>query len=501
MTYKAWVGAEFPPRRWQSEAFTPARRSIVSGEWGVVHACTGSGKSRLIAELVAWALASGARVMVTTPSQDLVRQLWKTIADRVGARQVGQVYTARQEPFRPVAVVCHDSMATYAAALAQVGAKADLWIADEAHKTERPSVKEAIEVLTPRRRVGVTATPFRSSPGESLSLFRELVYSYTVGDALRDKVLVPPVVHYWHDEEITDVNDVVVQMIRRENVQGPGVISAASIADAESFAERLTAEGIPARAIHSRLSAACRLERVKWLRESTANRRALVHPSLLAEGVDMPWLMWGALRRRVGSRVRFVQEVGRYLRTHPGKTHADILDPYALFTLHSISNPAALGEPAEDPKLVKEMLEEDPFPLIDLPPLAVLPPAVAVDATGAWARALLMLMEAEGHYTPHPEYGAKDARWRRKRASDKQIAALGKLAWAVRVIPEPHKTSMKAIAKHPHRLRAGVAGDLISVLHAVADASADHRKARMKWPWPDTVVVPELPKRVVRGLM
>lgn len=159
MTYKAWVGAEFPPRRWQSEAFTPARRSIVAGEWGVVHACTGSGKSRLIAELVAWALASGARVMVTTPSQDLVRQLWKTIADRVGARQVGQVYTARQEPFRPVAVVCHDSMATYAAALAQVGAKADLWIADEAHKTERPSVKEAIEVLTPRRRVGGDGYP------------------------------------------------------------------------------------------------------------------------------------------------------------------------------------------------------------------------------------------------------------------------------------------------------------------------------------------------------
>ena len=500
MTYTPWVGAEFPPRRWQADAFTPARRSVVSGEWGVVHACTGSGKSRFLAELVAWAMASGARVMVSTPSQDLVRQLWKTVADRVGAKSVGQMYAARQEPFKPCVIVCHDSMRQHAAALDQCGARVDLWIADEAHKTERDQVKEAIEQMQPRRRLGVTATPFRSAPGDSLSMFRELVYSYSVGDALRDKVLVPPVVHYWDKEDVTDINEVVLEMIRRENVQGPGVISAASIVDAEAFAERLRGEGIPAKAIHSKLSTAERGKRVKWLKESTAPRRALVHPSLLAEGVDMPWLMWGALRRRVGSRVRFVQEVGRYLRVHPGKTHADILDPYALFTLHSISNPAALGEPADDPKLVKEMLEEDPFPLIDLPPLVALPPAVAVDATGAWARALLMLMEAEGHYTPHPDYGAQDARWRRKRASSKQIAALGKLAWATRVIPEPHKSAVKSIVKHPHRLRAGVAGDLISVLASVSDASRDHRKARMKWPWPDTVPVPELPKRVLRGL-
>ena len=94
--YVPWVGAEFPPRRWQAEALPIAQRSIVSGDWNLIQACTGSGKSRLIAEAVAWAVSAGGFVVVTVPSRDLVRQIAKTLSDRVGARNVGRFYVRQR---------------------------------------------------------------------------------------------------------------------------------------------------------------------------------------------------------------------------------------------------------------------------------------------------------------------------------------------------------------------------------------------------------------------
>ena len=54
--------------------------------------------------------------------------------------------------------------------------------------------------------------------------------------------------------------------------------------------------------------------------------------SLLAEGVDLPWLEWLCLRRGAGSRVRLAQEVGRVVRTYQVRAAHGARPPQSLLT-------------------------------------------------------------------------------------------------------------------------------------------------------------------------
>ena len=495
MKYSPWVGAEFPPRRWQADSLPIVQRSIVSGERNIIQACTGAGKSRHVAEIVAWAVSSGGFVVCTVPSRDLVRQLSATLAARVGARNVGRFYTSAKEPDKRVVVCCNDSIHSLMMARSL---PVDLWIADEVHQTEAETLHNGAELMKPRRAIGYTATPYRSDENQSLTLWDKVIYQYGIGDALTDGVLVPWDVHHWDGEgEATDINAICTRLIK-QHAQGPGIVSARSIEDAEEYAEELTAAGVPSEAIHSKLARGSRGELLRRL--ESGDLRALVHVSLLAEGVDLPWLRWLCLRRRVQARVRFVQEVGRVLRTHPGKSRATIIDPYDLFTMHGITHPATLGEPPPK-KQEPAPVEEDPFPLVELPPVdRAVPPAVAVNAVGAWSRALLRLMQTAGLHQPDPKWGKPDARWRRSRASTKQAEALGRMSSWCRYMPKEHREAVKAICSQPSRLRAGVASDLMDVLSAIATASEPDRRRRRHWKWPEVLDVPVLPQRVIAGL-
>ena len=391
-------------------------------------------------------------------------------------------------------VCCNDSI--HSLMLAR-SLPVDLWIADEGHQTEAETMLNGAAVMAPRRAVGFTATPYRSDDKQSLTLWKDVIYSYGIGDALADKVLVPWDVHHWGGEgDATDINAICTRLIK-QHAQGPGIVSARSIEDAEEYAEELTVAGVPSEAIHSKLARGSRADLLGQLQ--AGKLRSLVHVSLLAEGVDLPWLQWLCLRRRVQARVRFVQEVGRVLRTHPGKTRATVIDPYDLFTMHGITHAATLGEPAKKADPVP--VEEDPFPLVELPPVdRAVPPAVAVNAVGAWSRALLRLMQTAGLHQPDPKWGKPDARWRRSRASEKQAAALGRMSVWARYMPKEHREAVKAICGCPARLRAGVASDLMDVLSAVASASEADRKRKRHWKWPSVLDVPVLPKRVLVGL-
>ncbi len=496
-----WLNAPKSPREWQRAALPEVVAAVRAGRRGIVSAIMGSGKSVLISEL-AWlahgrirAAGRGHQVIITAPSIRLVDQLAATVAERVGARNVGKFYTKGKEPNRPIVVACNPSVAALSKAMS---GRCALWIADEAHRTEAEGLREAHESLNPVASVGFSATAFRSNDKERLRLWDSVSFRYTLGEALRDGVLVPwDLVHYDGVLDRRDVNAICLDLIQKHG-HGPGIASAKSIEDAEEFAEYLVANGVSARAIHSKQSAGRQGSSLASLERG--GLRCLVHVSLLAEGVDMPWLRWGCLRRKVGARVRFTQEVGRFLRCAPGKTSATLIDPYDLFEKHGISHPEALGEP--DPEKPAEDVEpEEDFPLIELPPRGVeLPPAVAVDAVGAWSRRMLSLMEVEGLYE-RSQFDNQSAGWRREGATEKQIRHLGKLKWSTRHMPKAHRNAVSRIVGCPWRLRAGVASDLISVLGAVADAAEMHRKAHRHWPWPSALDVPELPERVLGALV
>jgi len=219
-----WSGRT--PRAWQRNALPVCLNALREGVRGVVHAVMGSGKSLLLAEVIAQQ-PSDARILVTTPTIALVEQLHATISQRLG-EPVGRVYTLRSDVQR-VTVACVPS----ARRLLDRVPDWDLWIADEAHRTECDSLT-ALDL--PAARLGMSATPYTGDGRGSLSLFEREIVRYDADDAIRDRVIVPPRVYpYTGGAEIPDdaTGDVALDlvcrhMLKRHNPEGPGIVNASS---------------------------------------------------------------------------------------------------------------------------------------------------------------------------------------------------------------------------------------------------------------------------------
>lgn len=313
----------------------------------------GAGKSLLIAEIVASCICTGdERVVITTPSVDLVDQLWETLVVRLGTERVGRFYTHAKETKKEVIVCCDDSAVKLARQLDRVA----LLIADEAHKTECDSFAKALEEMSPSAALGFTATPFRSSRKDSLRLFEKaegrhapLLYRYGPKEGLRDRVVVPWRIVPWAGKEV-ELDTACTEIC--EKAEGPGVVSASNVDDAEEFAAWLTHRGTPAVALHYRSGRQAKKLALQQLRDGEI--KVVVAVNMLTEGVDLPWLRWLCLRRQMSSRVAFAQFVGRALRSHPGKGHATLYDPWNLFDTHRISHEAALQGGVEEAEEVTE---------------------------------------------------------------------------------------------------------------------------------------------------
>jgi len=413
-----WSGRT--PRAWQRNALPVCLDALREGVRGVVHAVMGSGKSLLLAEVIA-RQPSDARILVTTPTIALVEQLHATISQRLG-EPVGRVYTLRSDVQR-VTVACVPS----ARRLLDRIPDWDLWIADEAHRTECDSLT-ALDL--PAARLGMSATPYTGDGRGSLSLFEREIVRYDADDAIRDGVIVPPTVYpYTGGAEIPDdaTGDVALDivcrhMLERHNPEGPGIVNASSKAEAESVARWLTAIGWPALPIHS--DHHDRAERLEALRRGDV--RCLVHVALLVEGVDLPWLRWILCRRKIASKVRFAQEIGRVLRAAPGKTRAIVLDPHDLFGVHDLAGVARLGEliraaEGERPDATGNGGQVDPESLRPQ----------TVDGATAILRHVHRTLVARGSIQKRPS-----RTWHKMPRSDKQSALVSSLAWTTHKVPD-----------------------------------------------------------------
>lgn len=486
-------------------SLTGDRRYLMS-DFTVTH---NSGKSVALTEVIRLTesvMPRGECIVVTTPTQDLVKQLSKTIAARIGDRAVGVYYGARKQPGRRVIVACNPSLTGLIVDLAARGRVVRLWIADECHRTEAPGFMAALPELAPRFRIGFTATPFRSADDESLSMFDSIAYRYDIMQALRDGVLVPWQFVHLRDEDLADnptTNQACMRMIR-EHTEGPGVVSANGIKDAEEYASELTAEGIPAAAVHSKLKPAEVAGRLEDLR--LGRLRCVVHVALLVEGVDLPWLRWLCFRRPRSADIAAIQEIGRGLRTHPGKTECVVLDPHYMFgDANRIRGRVAVGGEALDlDAMMADQLDEEREKKERLADQrAELPPPKAVAATMSWAQSALWELRLAGVI---PDDVIQSTGWRTLPARDRQIASLQKMgaAWR-RYLPEQLKAPMDYLCKPDvaRQLQRGAVSDLLSILHGVASkAPPGNWEDRKGWAmeWPEGLVLPELEPAALRGM-
>lgn len=472
-----WDNAPWKPRAWQEDALPHIISALRTGKRPIVSAIMGAGKSVLIAELVYQAmkkLLPGYKIVIVAPRQALIRQLSGTIGARCGAENVGVYYTHEKDTTRKVVVTTFVSAPVIASTM-----NIAMLVGDEVHGTEAEHFKNCYEDLAPACAIGFTATPYRSDENESLSLWDEVVYRYTAADALSDGVIVPWELIHWNGVGSGDTDEVCLGMIR--GMDGPGVCSALNIEDAETYARFLNENGIKASAIHSRMNRKERdylLERLK-----SRDLKCLVHVSLLSEGVDMPWLQWLCLRRPVGSRVRFVQEVGRVLRSHPGKELAYIMDPHDLFGTHTLSNPERLGEVLTkqereyEEELVKLAEEED-----ERDTIRKMPAAVAFTEMDSYVSNLLSVMRGASICDPPSKW--VEGKWRGGSPSSKQLAALEKVRWSARYLPSEIREPFKLIMDRAKTYNKGTVNDILTILFGLAKSSKSARSSRRHYYMP-----------------
>jgi len=386
------------------------------------------------------------------------------------------------------------------------GLRCAVWIVDEAHNSECPTGRGAAAALGAAGLLGLTATPYRASHHETLSLFDELLYSYGPAEALEDGVVVPFEVRPWEGLEGISINDACAQMIRGAVAEGlgPGLVDAggwdrwhhrpmAGTDDADAFAARLVDEGVRAAAIHIRVPAAERRRRLAALEAGELD--VVVHVSMLKEGVDLPFLRWLCLRRRVGSRVHFAQHVGRALRAAPGKARAVIFDPHDLFGAHTLSVAAALnaGDDGPEPSPMEQVLallareRAVRGPTQQLLPLRLDPgdhgQAEALAGLERWLRRLTIALDATGIIVREADSPTRGA-WRRMRASPKQLGAVkahARRLRGVRGVPEGVRSVLREVYINAIRgaLSRGACSDLLDVVFGLARRGWSEDAGRM----------------------
>ena len=461
-----WQGAEFPPRQWQAEALPIVVAALKRRERGIVSATMGAGKSVLQAELCYVKLPSLGEdaIVLTAPRKRLVKQLSATVAKRCGARNVGMYYSDKKQVDRRIIVCCNNSLPALTLELAARRRRVALLIVDEAHTSEADTVRDTIPLLDPVCLVGFTATPCRSVPTQTLSLFDRVLVRYT----MRQAVAAGDLVDFRHirilGEELPGPIDEVCLDMMREHCDGfgPGLVSASNIADAEAYAAWLTERGWAALPIHSKLSE--RQQDANLARLWAGDVRCLVHPALLAEGVDFPALRWLCHRRKVQAGVRFWQETGRPTRADNNpdprlgpKTHAIILDPHLLLGRHGPMTLEALGQAIEDATDVEEAhpsVERARRTLTEAE-------AVALDLL------LLYLDDIHGRLVragivKEPEY--RPGRWQYEPVTQATVEMIRGVSALTKHVPGQCRPPIRALVQVPWALKQGEAEKLVGVL-------------------------------------
>lgn len=469
-----WKNSPYPPREWQSIAVQKARDALEKQgiASGVISAVMGAGKSAVIGELCyTYAGKDDQIVVVTTPSLNLVHQLAETLTTYCDA-VVGKYY-GKEKQIMPVTVCCMKSALSLAAKMEIERIKCRLWIADEAHKTECATMKQAYAALMPSRAIGMTATPFRALKHEELSLWTSMIYEYSPADAIKDGVVVPPKVVSYDGPEQTIDQACVYMITKALETYGPGIVNAQTVDDANNFARVLWSNNIPASVVHSKQSNAVNEHNIAQLKDGKI--KAIVHVDMLAEGADFPWLEWLCLRRPVKSRVRFCQEVGRVLRTSPGKAHGLVLDPHDLFDGMGLSGDydAVLAgggggddrpvhqEAAEDIERVLETIKTGEPMAREAMMAIVLSPAIA------WIRSTKMALKSLGLI----DEKIKSTSWRKDFPSASQIKIMEKTNVILcNKLPKFYKIPARACTQLAMEglLTKGDTSDLITIGFAIS---------------------------------
>lgn len=302
---------------------------------------TGGGKTVCFSYMAGRAVSKGLKVWILAHRVELLEQIGRTLRDfgvPHGVIAPGYISEHRQ----PVQVA---SVFTLARRLDRY-AKPELIIVDEAHHCTTGSTWGQIISANPQAKLlGVTATPCRLDGAGLGDLYDVMVQGPTVRELIDLGALSPYRLFAPAGIDLSGVHTRMGDFVRGElaaAVDKPSITGDAvahykklasgrravafcvSVEHAYHVAEQFRAAGIPAQSIDGSME---RTLRASVLGEFSAGRvQVLTSCDLISEGFDVPSIEAAILLRPTQSLGLYLQQVGRSLRTAPGKEEAIILD-------------------------------------------------------------------------------------------------------------------------------------------------------------------------------
>ncbi len=227
----------------------------------------------------------------------------------------------------------------------------DYIVVDEFHHAAAPSYRRLLDHFKPAILLGLTATPERSDELSILEWFdNRIAAELRLHAALERQLLCP--FHYYGITDPVSLADIpwrrgrydpaeldrrlgankeraeaVVRAVREkvadvDVVRGLGFC--VSVAHAEFMAAAFTAHGLPSAALTAGSDDETR--RLIQRRLEARELRFVFTVDLYNEGVDLPWIDTVLFLRPTESLTVFLQQLGRGLRLHDGKSHLTVLD-------------------------------------------------------------------------------------------------------------------------------------------------------------------------------
>ncbi len=339
---------------------------------GLVVLPTGSGKTRVAAKDAKRAKAN--HVLYVAHTHEILDVAEREFASEFGSENVRRVQDGRElvQPAQ-VSLITIQLLRNQLAKL--LDKKFDYVVVDEFHHAAAKSYRAAINGLSPEFLLGMTATPFREDRQDISELCdgRILVH-FELRYAVDCGILAP--YHYYgcfddidysalNDHEgnysvrdlektlIVPERDAAIANKWREYAENrPTLAFCCSRTHARRFAANLNEHGIPASTYLADTSYADRRKLEDAIR--TGDIRILCAVDVLNEGTDFPFVEALLFLRPTNSKRIFMQQLGRGLRRHVGKTHCTVIDfignfknAYRILDYHGIT--PQLDDPQSTP--------------------------------------------------------------------------------------------------------------------------------------------------------
>lgn len=368
-------------RPYQEEAVSRLRASYGSGKRAPLFVLpTGGGKTFVFTYVGNKAVERGNRVGILVHRQELLLQASRSL-QAMGVRHglISPLFNMNSEPVQVA------SVQTLLQRLKRHVIPFDLLIVDEAHHAVAGTWRKIIDHYPNAKILGVTATPIRSD-GQGLSeMFDDLIVGVSMATLIEMGYLVRPIVYApptavdlsgvrkrggdYDAKQLSErmdkptITGSAVEHYKRLCPGKPAIAFCASVAHAQHVADQFRLAGFNAVSLDGTMSDTDRKAAIDGL--ANGKIHVLTSCDIVSEGTDIPVVEAAILLRPTQSTSLYLQQVGRALRSAPGKTHAIILDhvgnvlrhgmpeEHRDWTLDGIAKPTAAND-NEKPMALKQ---------------------------------------------------------------------------------------------------------------------------------------------------